>query len=292
MPTLQGLVSNNILTGITGEVVYGYSASGNKGIVNIDGINGNIKFSVYIHPNKGTVEIEGNRGIVIAKQKIDLTGEVGPVDIQGRKVDILVDGAVYLSGYNGPVDIEGKQGNVNIGIPVSLNGVAGTVDIKGLLGEMQFNLTDMVDYNDDVFLMIQDDNGKVKYYKGVVREKTPQDRMLSIKAILGDGILAERTIKENYSEQDIGLSVKQIIDTYCAPITTNNVNTYIDVIAPIKAKGKTPMSVLENLRRQYNIYYFVDNNWDMHFDTRDNITENNWDDEDNRSGYKVKLGDS
>lgn len=205
---------------------------------------------------------------------------------------LLIQGSMTITQAISKSLSEGIMPEIRIGYPAIINSVISISQSNMLIPNLPFNIVDHVDYGDDVYLLVQDHNGNIKYYKGIVRNRTPQNRMLSVKAILGDGILSERILKENYDEQDIGLTVKEFIDTYCAPITTDNVNTEIDILAPIQAKDKTALSVLENLRRQYDIYYFVDNKWDLHFDTRDNIKGTNWDDEDNRTGYKVKLGDN
>lgn len=63
-----------------------------------------------------------------------------------------------------------------------------------------------------------------------------------------------------------------IITNFCQPLTTTNVENPIGITAPVPAENKTPIKVLEEIRRQYGIYYYVDKDWDMHFYTKDEIT--------------------
>ncbi len=152
------------------------------------------------------------------------------------------------------------------------------------------NILDNVNYGDDVYLLVNDANGKTKVYKGIVKDRSPQNRRLSVSASLGDSILSERIIKEDYDEQDIGLTAKQIIDTYCAPLTSTNINTNTGITAPIKADGKKPLTIFEKLRREYGIYYYVSFDWDVHLYLKDEIEASDFESVYGR-GYKIRLGD-
>ena len=120
-----------------------------------------------------------------------------------------------------------------------------------------------INYGDAVILAINDDFGNQEQFRGKARYKNPNADVLQIQAITGGGILSERRVKESYPVQDIGLTQKQVIDTYCSPLTSNNINTNTGIIAPVSALDKTPLRVFEEIRRQYGIYYFVDANWDV-----------------------------
>lgn len=142
---------------------------------------------------------------------------------------------------------------------------------NGQIGQIEFEVNNnngatntAIAYGDDVNVAINDVFGNSEEYKGKVRTKSIQNYALKITAITGSGILAERRIKEDYANQDIGLTIKDIIDDYCDPLTSTNINTSTGISAPITAKDKTPLTVLEELRRQYGIMYFVDKDWDMH----------------------------
>lgn len=164
---------------------------------------------------------------------------------------------------------------------------------NGELGSINFALNnegntanEAINYNDEVLLAINDKLGNQEQFKGIIRQKNPNGKVLEAKTITGDGLLAERRIKEDYPEQDIGQTAKQIIDDYCSPLTTNNVNTSTGYTKAIKATDKTPLKVLEELRRNYQIYYFVDSNWDVHLYLESEV------DGYDTSRFKIKYGDS
>jgi len=66
--------------------------------------------------------------------------------------------------------------------------------------------------------------------------------------------------------EDIGKTVQRLISDYCAPIIADvYVDTETGYIAPIRAKNRTVSQVMENIRRQYDVYYFVDRLNQLHF---------------------------
>ena len=90
-------------------------------------------------------------------------------------------------------------------------------------------------------------------------------------------------IEEEYTEtdtgsgklvEDIGLYVQDMVAGYCPPITTANfVNTETGFRAPIQSKDKTAISVMEQIRRNYGMYYFVDRDFELHFYEPGEVTE-------------------
>jgi len=176
---------------------------------------------------------------------------------------------------------------INPGLAV---GVSGTFEvIRAISRSMAFppnfvsNILENFKWGDNVFLLINDHRNNTRFYRGVIRNIDDSDRYIDIKAMLGEGILSERIIKENYPEQDIGLTAKQIIDTYCRPITSIGVDTNTGFEAPIEADGKTPIKVLEDLRRNYRIHFYVSNTWDLSFYKVENINEDH--------NYMIQLGE-
>jgi hypothetical protein len=143
---------------------------------------------------------------------------------------------------------------------------------NGQIGEIQFMLNNpagatnaLLNYGDVVQLAVNDVFGNSEEYKGIIKSKTPKNYALGVSAVTGSGILAERRIKEDYASQDIGLTVKDIIDTYCDPLTSVGVDTSTGISAPISATDKSPLNILEDMRRQYGILYFIDKDWDAQF---------------------------
>jgi len=143
------------------------------------------------------------------------------------------------------------------------NGEVGSISV--LLANDDGATNAAIKYGDTFVLSINDELGNSDAFQGLVRQKQPIGKNLYIIANTGDGILGERLVKQDYTAQDIGLTVKHIIENYCLPLSANNVDTATGFVATVAAKDKTPIRVLEELRRQYGIYYFVDQDWDMHF---------------------------
>jgi hypothetical protein len=130
-----------------------------------------------------------------------------------------------------------------------------------------------ISYGDTVVLAIADSSGNKEEFTGKVRNKTPLGENLSIYCILGDGILSERIVKQDYTSADIGATLASILTTYCAPLTGTGIDTTTGFTAPVVSSGKTPLSVVEALRRQYGFYYFIDKDWDAQLYLVGAITE-------------------
>lgn len=151
---------------------------------------------------------------------------------------------------------------------------------NGEIGQITFTVdnedgkaNEQIKYGDTVTLGVNDNLGNTDEFRGIVRGKSPQAEDLIVTAILGDGILAERRCKVDYAAQDIGKTVKAILDTYCQPLTSVHVNQATGFVAPVAAKDKTPLRVLEEIRRRYGVFYFVDKDWDLHFMKLESIGE-------------------
>ncbi len=132
---------------------------------------------------------------------------------------------------------------------------------------------DNINFGDEVLCGFNDSLGNSDEFKGVVRSKEPMGNKLVIYAITGDGILAERIVKEDYSSTEIGTIITNIINTYCSPLTASGVDTSTGFSAPIPANNKTPLKVLEEIRKNYNLFFNVDKDWDLDTYKESAITE-------------------
>ena len=76
--------------------------------------------------------------------------------------------------------------------------------------------------------------------------------------------------------QPIGEYVEDMINEYCAPITANLGNDYVDVtipyVAALRSKDKRPAAILEELRMLYGVNYFVDTDQQFHFYRQESVT--------------------
>ncbi len=149
---------------------------------------------------------------------------------------------------------------------------------NGEIGEIVFEVNNEggaaladIDYGDDVELVVRDALGNEENFDGIVREKNPDGHVMTVRCVMGDSILSERLIDQDYSEQDIGVTVKHMIDNYCQPLTSTNVDETTGYERPVQAEDESPIRKLENFRREYGIFYFVDDDWDFHFYKEDAI---------------------
>lgn len=153
---------------------------------------------------------------------------------------------------------------------VGVKDIVASETCNGEIGEISFSLdnkqgqADEINYNDLVILGINDKLNNVDEFRALVREKVPQQgKLMRLTCTTGDGILAERIVKQDYPAQDIGLSLKHAIDTYGAPLTSASINTNTGIVAELKSKDKTLLQMFEEVRRDYNQFYRVDNDWDV-----------------------------
>ena len=135
---------------------------------------------------------------------------------------------------------------------------------NGELGSMTFELhvpgaNDPPEPDDPVQIALRDVAGNEEQYEGWVRELPARigQEMYAIECKLPDSILAERYILQDYTSQDVGLTAKAIIDTYCAPLDSAGVNTSTGFARPVAAFGQTPLDVLKELREQYGLLFWV-----------------------------------
>ena len=202
---------------------------------------------------------------------------------RARKPSLAYQGNIIFPANTARNKSEFPVAQLIVGFPVVIQAKTSHSKSISLSSSIRYNLLDYINYGDDIYLLISDGFGNVKTYRGIVKSREPQDRLLTIRAITGDGILSERIIKEDYPPQDIGKTAKEIIDTYCSPLTSNNVDINTGIIAPVPASKKTPLSVFESLRREYGINYYVDYAWDVHVYLERSIY--------GTSEYILKLGD-
>ena len=250
-----------------------------------------ILMKVLILPPPMNGQGEETRAIIYARKSVLISSGVmegagvfkTPNSITlGDSQYIIADSMEGQGGFRGP--------SINIGIPVLIDSLPMTGESQVTYPELRYNILDNIEFGSEVYLLVNDGNGNAGIYRGLVRKRNPEDRLLKIKAILGDGILSERIIKEDYESQDIGLTVKDFIEKYCSPLTAENVNTETGIEAPVKASGRKALQVLESIRREHGIFYFVDFTWDFHLYSPDEITSSGFEEESNR-GYKIRLGD-
>ena len=288
LPAIGGSISQ----GLVFDYQYGYAILPDVGASISAGLDADYKKRTFIPAAVGQSQSNGYEFDIIAHHRVSIDVVNVAESISKFNLPILSISGDLIIPINDIVEdfSEGWSALISIGIPEIIEPTIAESISTGLSIVLTDNLLDNIDTGDDVYLLVSDSNGNLNIYKGIIRNREPRDRILSINAITGDGILADRIIKEDYQAQDVGLTAKQIVDTYCSPLTTTNINTETGIIAPVPADGKTALSVFENIRRNHGILYYVDNEWDVNLYLENEIEDSNFASETNR-GYKIKLGD-
>ena len=188
-----------------------------------------------------------------------------------RLSEILTDKSVMFVAPVAKSQSKMEPAEIMAGMSVVINAEVMRSRQAGMDATFISNILDNFGWNDEVMLILQDEGGGMKLFRGVIRDIEDSDRYVDVEVFLADGILSERIIREDYIEQDIGLTAQEIISEYCRPITTGNINVNTGISAPIKAEGKTPVQVFEEMRRNHGINFYVDNMWDMHLYREDQV---------------------
>lgn len=150
---------------------------------------------------------------------------------------------------------------------------------NGELGSVEFMIDNQdgqasyIEHGDQVVLSISDAQGELEDFVGRVRRTIPEGNDLRVFAILGDGFLAERIIREDYPAADVGQIVADIVTGYLTPLTTEYVDINTGFTAPVTAKDRKAVRVLEEIRRNYGLYYYVDKEDRFHLYRPEDIVE-------------------
>ena len=169
------------------------------------------------------------------------------------------------------LDIGGNEYDAyNIKVVETSNGEIG--EIIAVIDNVDGTNYGIIAYQDEVLIAFNDEAGNTEEFTGKVRNKNPKGQDLEIYAILGDGILSERIVQEDYPDQDIGQTVSDMITDYCTPLTVTNVDVATGFSEAILTDNKTPLKILEELRKNYGVFFYVDKDWDVHFYVPADIT--------------------
>lgn len=194
------------------------------------------------------------------------------------------DGADYgfdttPRGFRVVLNIEGLFTLVIAGNTWLARNLSVTEAANGEIGEISFEVTNQdgygnenINYGDTVILGAYDAYGNSKEFEGVVDAKYPTNIGTGIIATLGDGVFGQRLLNEDYILQDVGLTLKSAVDTYCSPVTTVNVDTSLGFSSPYPGINKTVLRMFEDLRRRYGFLFYVDRDWDLHVYLKNSIS--------------------
>lgn len=135
---------------------------------------------------------------------------------------------------------------------------------NGELGRMAFELYvppagSAPSVGDAVVMAVRDVDGNDEQFEGWVAEEPARvgPRIFAIRCSLPDSILAQRYILEDYASQDVGVTLKAIVDDYCSPLDSSGINTSTGFSRPVTAFGRTALDVFKEVRDQYGLLFWV-----------------------------------
>lgn len=166
---------------------------------------------------------------------------------------LTIDGD-YVLNING-TDYE-VVGDSALEVYEATNGTIGA--ITAIIDNVDGTAYSTISDNDVVIVALNDEYGNTEEFGGYVKERIPRGDTMTVIANLGGIKLSERLVSKTYSSQDIGLILKDIIDTYCTPLTSTGIDTSLGGSVPYTGNYKTPLAIFEDLRRQFNFLYYVD----------------------------------
>jgi hypothetical protein len=112
-----------------------------------------------------------------------------------------------------------------------------------------------------VDIAIRDPGGGIEQHTGWIESvERVSPGMFFVRALTGDSIMSRRIITRAtpYPSQDIGLTLKAIIDDYCPPLDSTNINTATGIVRSIEVFGKTVMDVFRSVCSEAGLFFWCD----------------------------------
>lgn len=114
---------------------------------------------------------------------------------------------------------------------------------------------------DDVAVAVRDAAGNVMQFNGEIDGdgQRLEAKIFAYKAVIPDSKLARRVCTADITtSQDVGLSLKDLIDTYCAELDSSGIDTSIGVSRPVECIGKTVLDVFREIASENDLVFWVD----------------------------------
>jgi len=115
-----------------------------------------------------------------------------------------------------------------------------------------------IPYGASVAVALYDSIGHERQYLGRVWKKDPGDVYLTITATMGDRILAERLVKQDYLEADIGTSLASIVAAECAPLQNAGIPNPIGIIGSLAVKGRAALEAFQEAFRVWGLLFWTE----------------------------------
>lgn len=116
----------------------------------------------------------------------------------------------------------------------------------------------------DVVLAVQDEDGGSIQIVGRVwgKAKPAGQGLFAVRVKLGDSILEERVVRQDYVSQDLGLTLKQAVDTYGAPLVSTGIDVATGISRPVPATGMTLGDLAREICPEAGLFFWTDSTVD------------------------------
>jgi len=167
----------------------------------------------------------------------------------------IVTSLTALEGYRLLIDNEEYQ-CLELNITESANGEISLVEarLKNLDGELKNKIA----YGSMVYIIIYDAYGLEMTYVARVHSIDTDDMEMVLTATMGDKILTDRFCSKNYSNQDLGAVLRDIVSTDCAPLRNDGIPASWGVNIYTESKGRRPMEIFQEFFKQLSVLFWVD----------------------------------
>ena len=113
-------------------------------------------------------------------------------------------------------------------------------------------------------------------YIGRIHSIDTDDLELSFVATMGDKILTDRFCSKNYSNQDLGAVLRDIVSTDCVPLRNDGIPSSWGENVYAASKGRRPMDIFQEFFKQLSVLFWIDadfTDWVAHIANPQTIPE-------------------
>ena len=163
-----------------------------------------------------------------------------------------------LEGYSLAIESE-VYPCLDLEINLACNGKIGTIafSINNMPDESGVRNDRRVHYGDEVSVSLYDDTGHVSQYLGRIWQKNPGDVTLGLVATLGDKVLADRILKADYLNQDLGGALVAAVEARCPPLLATGIPNPLGITVNMPFMGKQVIEMFEEAMRTWGLRWYV-----------------------------------
>jgi hypothetical protein len=164
--------------------------------------------------------------------------------------------------------VEGYSLSVD-GVPYNCTDLEVVETSNGEIGTVRFVISNLpdedgvrpfseIDYGATVAVSLYDSTGAEEQYMARVLPKSPGEVTLEITATMGDKVLADRIIREDYLNTDLGTALADIVTKYCSPILATGIPNPFGIVANLPVNGKQAMDAFEEAFKVWGLLFWTE----------------------------------